>query len=148
MRFVILAAALAASVSTAALARARTADEAEAARVAQTLNDPRNQDAMADMLGSITDAFMDVRIDRLRAAMARIDPEIADQGDGARTVGDMVTRDDPYARERLDRQSRTAMRAMGSAATGIADMLPAFRRMGEDFSRKVERETRRIERRD
>jgi len=103
---------------------------------------------MADMLGSITDAFMDVRIDRLRAAMARTDPEIAREGDGARTLGDMVTRDDPYARERLDRQSRTAMRAMGSAATGIADMLPEFRRIGEDFSRKVERETRKIERRD
>lgn len=146
MRFVIIAAALAATVSTPALA-GRTAEELEAARVAKTFNDPRNQDAMADRLGAITDAFMDVRIDRLRAAMARIDPEIAYEGDGARTVGDMVTRDDPYARERIEGQSRAAMRAMGSAATGIADMLPEFRRIGEDFSRKVDRETRRIERR-
>ena len=147
MRFLILAAAISASASAPALARAHTDGEREAARVARTLNDPRNQNEMAGMLGGLTDALMDVRIDRLRAAMARIDPEIAYEEEGARTIGEAIERDDPHVRERLDRESRMAMRAMGSAATGMAEMIPEFRRIGEDFSRKVEREARRAERR-
>ncbi len=147
MRFAILAVALAATVSTPALARNRHADDREAARVAKTFNDPRMQDSLADTLGALTDALMEVRIDRLRAAVARIDPEVGYDRDGARTIGEMVERDDPDFRERMDRDSRVALRSMGSAATGMAEMLPEFRRMAEDFSRKIERDMRRIERR-
>jgi hypothetical protein len=147
MRLAILAVALAATVSTPALARVRHADDAEVARVAKRFNDPRTQDALADTLGALTDALMDVRIDRLRAAVARIDPDARYDDDGARTVGDMMERDDPYFRQRIDGQSRVALRAMGSAATGMAEMLPEFRRMAEEFGRKMERDMRRIERR-
>jgi hypothetical protein len=147
MRLVMLAAALFATVSTPALARARHADDAEVARLAKRFNEPRTQDALADTLGALTDALMDVRIDRLRAAVARIDPEAADDRDGARTIGEAMERDVPYFRERIDGQSRMALRTMGSAATGMAEMLPEFRRMAEEFSRKMERDMRRIERR-
>lgn len=145
MRTVILLAALGATVASPALARAHTDDERDAARIARHLNDPRTQDALAGGLAAMTDALLDVRIDRLRAAMARIDPEMAPDDD-ARTLGDVVERDDPYVRERMEGESRAALRAMGSAATGIAGLAPELRRMSEDFERRIDRSARRIER--
>jgi hypothetical protein len=147
MRFVILAAALFATVSTPAFPRAKNADDREAARVAKTFNDPRTQDALADALGALTDAFMDMRIDRLRAAVSRIDPDARYDDDGARTLGDMMARENPNFRQEMQGQSRAALRTMGSMATGMAEMLPELRRMAEEFGRKMERETRRIDRR-
>jgi hypothetical protein len=147
MRFVILAAALFATVSTPALARTKNADDREMARVAKTFNDPRTQDALADALGALTDAFMDVRIDRLRAAVSRIDPEARYDDDGARTLGEVMAREDPNFRANMRDQSRVALRTMGTMATGMADMLPELRRMAEDFGRKMERATQRIDRR-
>jgi hypothetical protein len=147
VRIAILAVALAATVANPAFARTRNADDAEMARMAKTFNDPRTQDALADTFSALTDALMDMRIDRLRAAVSRIDPEARYDRDGARTIGEMMERDDPNFRERMDGQSRVALRAMGSAATGMADMLPEFRRMAEEFGRKMERDMRRVDRR-
>jgi HAMP domain-containing protein len=146
MRYAILAIALAATVAAPAMARARHSEDVEAARMAKTFNDPRMQDSLADALGALTDAFMDVRIDRLRAAVSKIDPEARYDDDGARTIGEMVARDDPNFREHIDGQSRMALRTMGSMASGMAEMLPEFRRMAEEFGRKVERQSRRIDR--
>lgn len=147
MRAATFALLIASTLAVPAMAGPRTADEREAARIARTLEDPRTQDALAGAMVALTDSLLDVRIDRLRAAMARIDPEAGYRDDDARTLGDIVRRDDPDFERNLYRDTRRATAAMGAAASGLADLLPEFRRMAEDFSRKVERETRRIERR-
>ena len=87
-------------------------------------------------------------VDKLRAASARIDPDARDDRDwdGARTVGDMVERDDPYFRERLADGTQRAVGTMGAMASGMADMVPELREMGERMGRQMEKAMRRLPR--
>ena len=137
---------LLATVATPALAHPRHAEDLEAARAARALNDPQMQSAMSGAMLAMADMFMDMRVDKLRAAIARIDPDARYDDDGARTVGDMMARDDPYFRERMAGQTRTAVRTMGAAASGMADMLPEFRAMAEAMQRHVAEVVRKMPR--
>jgi hypothetical protein len=148
MRRLIISAVLLAAASP-ALARSHNADDAEAMRVAQTLNDPRTQDALSGVMTAMADMMMGMRIDKLRDAVARVDPEAAandrEFGRGnARTIGDMIERDDPYFRERLAGGTKMATRAMGSMATTMAGMLPELRAMGEKMERDMDRAMRKF----
>lgn len=142
------AALLLAGVATPALAAPRHADDAEVARTVERLNDPVFQSALSGAMLAMSDALMDVRIDRLRAAIARIDPDARrdwDDGD-TRTLGDLMARDDPYFREKLAHGSRAAIGTMGTMATSMADMAPELRAMAERMGRDVERAMRRLPR--
>ena len=135
-----------------AIAASRHAEDAEMARVADKLNDPRTQSAMSGMMVAMADMFMDLRVDKLRAAIARADPEARDADrdgrdwDGARTLGDVVERDDPHFRDRLANDSRMAVGTMGAMASGMADMVPELRDMGERMGRQMEKAMRRLPR--
>jgi hypothetical protein len=131
-----------------ALAGSRTQEDAEMARVADKLNDPRMQSAMSGMMVAMADMFMDLRIDKLRAAIARIDPESRNDRDwdGARTLGDMMRRDDPNFREKLEDGSRMAVGTMGAMAGTMADMMPQLRQMGERMGRDMEKAMKRLPR--
>jgi hypothetical protein len=136
-------------VSTApAQAAPRDREDAEVARIADKLNDPRMQSAMSGMMVAMADMFMDLRVDKLRAAIARIDPEARSDRDwdGARTLGDMVERDDPYFREKIASGSRMAMGTMGAMAGTMADMVPELRAMGERMGRDMEKAMKRLPR--
>ena len=146
----ILIAALLTSVATPALAASHHAEDREIARTAARLSDPSTQAALSGMVLAMTDAFMDVRIDKLRAAIDRIDPDARDRrdNDDARTLGDVVARDNPYFRDDLARDTRHATGAFGDAATGMADMLPELRNMGDRIGRQIEESMRRFPRGD
>jgi hypothetical protein len=146
-RFTAVAALLLVSTSP-ALAGSRTQEDAEMARVADKLNDPRMQSAMSGMMVAMADMFMDLRIDKLRAAIARIDPESRNDRDwdGARTLGDMMRRDDPNFREKLEDGSRMAVGTMGAMAGTMADMMPQLRQMGERMGRDMEKAMKRLPR--
>jgi hypothetical protein len=139
---------LLATTVTPALAAPRHAEDREMARVADKLNDPRTQSAMSGMMVAMADAFMDVRVDKLRAAIARIDPEARDDRDwdGARTLGDVIDRDDPHFRDRIEDDSRMAVGTMGAMASGMADIMPELRDMGERMGRQMEKAMRHLPR--
>ncbi len=143
MRRLVVAALLIAA-ATPAVARSTHADDAEAARIARTINDPRTQDGISGMMTAMADMMLDLRVDKLRNAVAKIDPEARFDDDGARTIGDMVERDDPYFRERLSGETRQATRMMGTMATTMAAMLPEFRAMGEKIERDMDRAMRKF----
>lgn len=118
------------------------------ARMADKMNDPRTQSAMSGMMVAMADMFMDLRVDKLRAAIARIDPEARDNRDwdGARTLGDVMERDDPHFRDKIENGSRMAVGTMGAMASGMADMMPELRQMGERMGRQMEKAMRRLPR--
>lgn len=150
-RFMAVAALLLVS-TTPAMAAPRNADSAredrEMARMADKLNDPRTQDAMSGMMVAMADMFMDLRVDKLRAAIAKIDPDARRDRDwdGARTLGDVIERDDPNFRDKIEGGSRMAVGAMGSMAGTMADMMPEFRKMAERMGRDLEKTMRRLPR--
>jgi hypothetical protein len=131
-----------------ALAGSRTQEDAEMARVADKLNDPRMQSAMSGMMVAMADMFMDLRVDKLRAAIAKIDPDARNDRDwdGARTLGDVMERDDPHFRDKLADGSRMAVGTMGAMAGTIADMMPQLRQMGERMGRQMEKAMKRLPR--
>jgi hypothetical protein len=130
------------------LASPRHAEDAEMARMADKLNDPRTQSAMSGMMVAMADMFMDLRIDKLRAAIARIDPDARNDRDwdGARTLGDMMRRDDPNFRAKIEDGSRMAVGAMGVMAGTMANMMPELRQMGERMGRDMEKAMKRLPR--
>lgn len=131
-----------------ALAAPRSAEDRDVARVADKLNDPRTQSAMSGMMVAMADMFMDLRIDKLRAAIDKVDPDArrSNDWDGARTLGDVVERDDPYFREHLADDSRKAVGTMGAMAGSMAEMMPEFRAMAERMGRDLEKTMRRLPR--
>ena len=138
--------------STSVLAAPRDSDsrreDAEMARMADKLNDPRTQSAMSGMMVAMADMFMDLRVDKLRAAIARIDPDARDDRnwDNARTLGGVIQRDDPHFRDKIEDGSRMAVGSMGAMATGMADMMPQLREMGERMGRSMEKAMSRLPR--
>ena len=131
-----------------ALAAPRHPEDAEIARAADKLNDPRMQSAMSGMVVAMADMFMDLRVDKLRAAIARIDPDARDDRnwDNARTLGDVIQRDDPHFRDKIEDGSRMAVGSMGAMASGMADMMPQLREMGERMGRSMEKAMSRLPR--
>lgn len=106
--------------------------ERDLGRAGAALSDPRTARQMADAMTAMSDALLDLRVDRLREA---IDP--ADR-DGARTLGELVERDDPYFRERMHEDAERAVRGAGRAARGAALMAPELRAMADEFRRRLE----------
>ena len=134
--------------TTPALADSHAREDAEMARMADKLNDPRTQSAMSGMMVAMADMFMDLRIDKLRAALAKIDPDSrSDRNwDGARTLGDLMERDDPRFRDKIEDGSRMAVGAMGAMAGSMAEMMPELRDMGERMGRQMEKAMKRLPR--
>jgi hypothetical protein len=135
-----------------ALAAPRESDsrreDAEMARMADKLNDPRTQSAMSGMMVAMADMVMDLRVDKLRAAIARIDPDARNDRnwDDARTLGDIVERDDPYFRDKIEDSSRMAVGTMGAMVGSMADMMPELRDMGERMGKQMKKAMRRLPR--
>jgi hypothetical protein len=88
-----------------------------------------------DTLDRVLDAFMDVRIGPVVDAVdprARFDPYRPE------TVGDLASRDDPYARERLHAEVARTTAGIAVAAREVAVLTPALRRSIDDARRRME----------
>jgi len=130
MRKLILATALLACATPALAQRDRDADA-----IADRLGDRATQRVVGDSIGAIMAAVLDVRIDGLRRA---IDPLGRRDRYEPRTVREMIERDDPYFEDRVAQDTGMAVATMGSAARGIADLVPELRILTDRVSRSVE----------
>ena len=146
MRRVVAALLLAATSLSPALAASRHAEDAKVARMADRLNDPHMQSALAGMITAMADMMMDLRIDKFRDAVGRVDPDarVSDDLGDAHTLGDVMRRSDPHFREHLSDRSRQAVGMMGGMAGSMAEMLPELRGMAEKMGSRMDRAMRRL----
>jgi hypothetical protein len=128
---------------------------------AQPYSDPRDEDvvralphpgeieAVGETVGDVTDAIMDVDVGPVVDAI--------DRGRGYpprryrdRTLGEIASRDDPYARERVRDQIDAATVGVSVAAREIAVLTPILRQSLEIAVRRMEdaMDARRYGRRD
>lgn len=125
-----------------------TALAAAAPLAAQPYPDPRDEDIVrrlpppqeveriGDALGAATEALMDVDVGPLADAL---DPYHRRYRHGRReTLGDLASRRDPYARERMRAQIGAVTVGLGAAVEQMAVLTPVLRRSLEDATRRME----------
>ncbi|HEX2763407.1 MAG TPA: hypothetical protein VHM92_06115 [Allosphingosinicella sp.] len=145
-KLIIAMGALAAAAPAAAQPRHDPRDDA----IARRLPPPGEIERVGETVARVSDALMDVDIGPIVDAVegrryGRRGPE---------TIGDLATRDDPYARERIHDTARAATVGIAAAADQIAIMTPTLRAVFEDAARRMEdamrtpRYDRRYDRRD
>jgi hypothetical protein len=91
-----------------------------------------------DTLDRVLDAFLDVRIGPVVDA---VDPRARANPYRPETVGDLASRDDPYARERLHAEVGRTTAGIAAAAREVAVLAPALRRSIDDARRRMEAAT-------
>jgi hypothetical protein len=127
---------------------AMTALAAAAPALAQPGHDPSRDDALrrlpppheveriGDAVGAATDALMDVDVGPIADAL---DPYHRRYRHGRReTLGDLASRRDPYARERMRAEIGAVTIGLGAAMEQVAIMTPVLRRSLEDATRRME----------
>lgn len=104
-------------------------------KVVRALPAPGEIEEAGEALGRVADAVMDVEIGPVVDA---IDPtRRLGRGPRDRTIGDMASRDDPYARERI-RDSIGAMSVgLGGMVEQLAVLTPVLRQTIEDAGRRI-----------
>jgi len=125
-----------------------TALAAAAPAFAQSYPDPRDDEIVrrlpppgeveriGDALGAATDALMDVDVGPLADA---VDPYQRRYRHGRReTLGDLASRRDPYARERMRAEIGAVTVGLGAAVQSMAVMTPILRRSLEDSILRME----------
>ena len=106
--------------------------------LAAGLPSPAEAEAMGHVVGGVADAMMDVDVGPLIDAM---DPRGRGYARG-RTLGDIATARDPYARERMQRSIGAMGSAMGAMAAQAAILAPALERVLADFESRLANATR------
>jgi hypothetical protein len=101
--------------------------------VARRLPPPAEIEAMGDAIGRTADALMGVDVGPVHDAL---DPY---RRPGRReTLGDIASRDDPYARERIHRTIGSTSAGMAAAMNELAIMTPLLRRSLLDAAIRIE----------
>lgn len=130
MRKLILGAALAAfAVPTVAQPRHYDPRRDE---VSRALPSPYEIDRMGDTIARVADALMDIDVGPVADA---IDPY---GRRGPRSLGDLASRRDPYARERLHDEIADTTAGLGAATREVAILTPVLRDTLLDASRRME----------
>ncbi|HEX8669874.1 MAG TPA: hypothetical protein VF727_16025 [Allosphingosinicella sp.] len=132
MRKLILAAS---ALAFAAPAFAQSYPDPRDEEIAEALPRGEELEEVGDTLGRVADALMDIDVGPLVDA---VDPSHRGYRGRGRTLGDIAGRDDPYARERVRDEIRTATVGMAAAADEVAAVTPVLRRSLEDATRRVE----------
>jgi hypothetical protein len=128
-KFVIVGAALLAATPALAQPDVYIEDEARPALNARDIG--RMAGAMERMVGAI----MDLPVGGIAAAIDPLGRGGIYPGD---TVGDLASRDDPYAEARIRAGIRGTARGVGAMNEALARMLPVLRRSIDEVSRDVE----------
>ena len=136
MRKLIIAASVAAAVAMPAAAQPRPDEEA-----VRNLPPPGEIEEIGEAIGRVADVVMDVDI---APVVDAIDPQ-ARRYRRHRDVriGDIVSRDDPYARERIRDSIAAATIGLEVAMRQLAILTPELRRSIEDAERRVDDAMRR-----
>jgi hypothetical protein len=135
LRKLIIAATLIAPLALAAApAAAQSGPDPRDEAIVRALPDRHEVERLGDTLGRVAEALMDVDVGPIvDAARGR-----AHSPRHRETLGDLATRDDPYARERIRDQVGMATVGVGAAAEQLAVLTPVLRRSLEDAARSVE----------
>jgi hypothetical protein len=98
----------------------------------RNLPPPGEIEAVGDTLGRVADAVMDIDIGPVADA---IDPYRRHREE---TLGDIASRDDPYARERIHDSIGAATVGISAAMEQLAVLTPVLRRSIEDATRRID----------
>ncbi len=132
MRKLIIAASLLALAAPAAAQPPRHPAPADD-HLARRLPPPAEIESIGVALGRVADALMGVDVGPVGDAL---DPY---RRPGRReTLGDIASRRDPYARDRIHQSIGSTSAGMAAAANEIAIMAPTLRRSFEDAARRIE----------
>lgn len=131
-KLVIAASLLALAAPAAAQPRHDPADD----EIRRNLPPPGEIEEMGDRLGRVADAVMDVDVGPIVDA---VDPRARrHRRHREETLGDLASRDDPYARERIRDSIGMATVGLEAAMRQLAILTPVLRRSIEDASRRME----------
>lgn len=103
-----------------------------AADVAEKLNDPLTQYAVAGMLSAMSKSVLDMRIEPLVKAMDGLGGRRMRQLPPNATVGDVAGTDHEQVRDGLVQHVPKAMSAMGAMASAAQKMMPELERMARE----------------
>ncbi len=134
--------AIALVVATSTVAAAQSTSPVETSSEAQqdvqgmadTLNDPSTQAAVAGALGAAMAAVLDIRVDKMAKALEPLNggKKIKMKGN---TLREMAERQDPKFERKMEEGTKTAVRSAGSLAQALAVMIPelqkAAKKMGD-----------------
>lgn len=104
--------------------------------IVRDLPRPGEIEELGDALGRVADAVMDVKVGPVVEA---IDPgRRLSRRERERTLGDVATRDDPHARERMRDSIDTVTYGLGGMVERLAILTPVLRRTLEDTAHRVD----------
>lgn len=95
---------------------------------------PREAEAMGHVMGDVAGAILDVDVGPVVDA---VDPYARHRGYPNRTLGDLASDGDPYARERMRRSIGAMGGVMGAMAAQAAILAPALERSMADFESRI-----------
>jgi hypothetical protein len=127
-KLIVAVSALALAVPAAAQPRHHPSDD----EVARRLPPPGEIEEVGDALGRVADAVMDVDVGPIADA---VDPGRRPHRE---TIGDLASRDDPYARERIQDSIARSTIGLRVALDQVAILTPALRRSIEDAERRID----------
>lgn len=125
-------------ISTPALAQAEPSRASEKAQaVADKLNDPIMQAALAGGMEAMVQSVLDMRVDGIAKAMEPLTGKPSKMR--GKTVRDLASRDDPHFDEHVHDSTRKMVAGTGAMASGLAAAMPeleaAMRKMGDAMER-------------
>lgn len=113
----------------------------KAEALADKLNDPIMQAALAGGMEAMVQSVLDMRVDGIAKAMEPLTGKPSTMR--GKTVRDLASRNDPHFDERIHDNSRRAVAGAGAMAGGLASAMPeleaAMRKMGDAMERVRER---------
>jgi len=130
-KLIIAATAIAFAVPAAAQPRPDPRDE----EMMRRLPPPGEIEEIGDRLGRVADAVMDVPVGPVIDA---VDPYRRHRRHREETLGDIASRDDPYARERIRGSIGAATYGIEAAIRQLAILTPVLRRSIEDAERRMD----------
>lgn len=118
--------------------------------MADQLGDPRTQEGVANMIGSMSEKMLDLPIGKFAVAMERAIPGGIRDDHGKRiresdTLADLAGRDADRLPDQLAYGSRQMMGMMSGFAAAFASMIPEFEKLGREMEESFEeaKDTRR-----
>ena len=132
MRKLIIAAS---ALALAAPAAAQPAPQPRDEELARALPQRGEIEAMGDTVGAVAEAILDTPVGPIREA---VEGRRLPRREREETLGDIASRDDPYARERVRDDVAAATAGLGAVVEQFAVVAPVLRRSLEDAARRME----------
>lgn len=107
------------------------ADQTRAGEIAEKLNDPMTQYAVAGMISAMTKAMLDMKVEPIAKAVEGVTGKPSRHLPPDATVADLAGTDQDEVREKLVRNVPQMMSAMGGMASAVEEMLPQLEEMAE-----------------